>query len=995
MGGRILLVVGSQCQIMDPLSFVESYAVDLHDALTSAGWEPVGVVDELPLAPSSADVNAAVEKALRTGLLLNPSTEVMRLAVEATLENADRRCATVLFAFIGHGVARGDGFFLLSVDAPGPECNAYNAFDFNYIGQRLIDFKSLDGAVFLLDACEASGGVIGAANWIGIEAKNRGRFALLVASGADKAYDGCFTRTILSTFSAGLEKAGASLLCSDLKPIISETCWRSQSQYFTYDSTNAGSDDRGLWLVHNRSRFSDCVTGRPAAGLVDQLTSGLLVTDALRTTLAAIEESPKARLRLLIGPGGSGKSTLLALLIRPALVDTLNIRDGYIKAAVFLDSSSTLESLANEMVAQLDRTLPGFTEARSAVTAHSSSRDLQTLTSFDTTVRLPLARCWKPGLVVPVVIDGLDQPRPGSREIILAAIAELTTEPPLCHVRVLAGVRGGVGIDERDELAGAVRFAIGPPTTDDLAASVTQLRAAGGRQVGEGEADYLSREGGATVGGWLIARLLAEVSDSRGSTDSDPVLPAVDDLPALVAARIESARRGCLHRDGGGSAEPADRRRPAALVDRVLALIAAAGDRPVLPIGLLVAAAASGDGDASPARVRDSVADLGALVSRGNPGTDKETLGISHQAVGRAVADQLGKGAMEWAHQALIDANERSNSDLGDYWLYAAPRHYLGVGQPDAAIDFMLSRNTDRAADNRDRWAGWVSEFNTILGPRDPATLRARFDLACWRGQAGDAAGAVTELKEVLAEAVGAPGIAAPVIVLGRNSLGYWLGKSGNVAGAIAELEDVVDAQTRLSSFDAPATLAARHNLAYWRGKNGDIARAITELEAVVDAQTALWGFDAAATLITRHHLAYWRGKNGDIARAITELEVVVGAQTRLLKVDHPDTLSTRHDLAYFRAQGGDVDAGIAQLLAVCDAQARVLGSNDPATLASRHDLAYWRARVGDLDAGIAELRAVLDAQKSALGADHPDTLLTSRTLEDCVATQSEHRRQS
>ena len=111
------------------------------------------------------------------------------------------------------------------------------------------------------------------------------------------------------------------------------------------------SGDRGLWLVRNIARSRDAVTGRPAAGLVDQLTTGVIATGSVRETLAAIEESGAARLRLIVGAPGSGKSTLLAVLIRPKIVDTLDIADDYIKAAVFLDKTSTLESLTAELAA--------------------------------------------------------------------------------------------------------------------------------------------------------------------------------------------------------------------------------------------------------------------------------------------------------------------------------------------------------------------------------------------------------------------------------------------------------------------------------------------------------------------------------------------------------------------------------------------------------------------------------------------------------------------
>src|SRR5262249_55982926 len=124
------------------------------------------------------------------------------------------------------------------------------------------------------------------------------------------------------------------------------------------------------------------------------------------------------------------------------------------------------------------------------------------------------------------------------------------------------------------------------------------------------ETDLARMTGEIPVGGWLVARLLAEITDS----DSEP--PGFDTFGALITARIERAFRA-------SGPDPA----------RVLSVIAAAGDRPVLPIRLLAAAVGDSDTAFPRAAIRDSVVHLGALISRGNPGTDHETLGISHQAL--------------------------------------------------------------------------------------------------------------------------------------------------------------------------------------------------------------------------------------------------------------------------------------------------------------------------------------------------------------------------
>ncbi|HZE16103.1 MAG TPA: hypothetical protein VE197_10565, partial [Mycobacterium sp.] len=399
--------------------------------------------------------------------------------------------------------------------------------------------------------------------------------------------------------------------------------------------------------------------------------------------------------------------TLLAVLMRPRLVDTLNIRDGYIKAAVFLDRFSTLESMATELTAQLTTTLPGFPEAAAAVAADLTPDDLKALRSFDTEVGLPLTRCKRAGLIVPIIVDGLDQPREGAGEVILDALRQLTLTAPanaLGHVRVIAGVRSGQGIDTRAELAHGYRITVTPPTVGEIATAVsTQLG------LDASKVDLARMMGGASVGGWLVARLFAEIADHAAT------LPAVGGFTELATARIERA----LH---AGAPDAA----------RMLSVIAVAGAGPVLPIGLL--AAALGDEQPLPlARIRDHVVALGALVSRGNPGTDTETLGISHLALLDPVTgytQQRDQPAAR-AHQALVDAYHRwfaasaaadsaGAADVAAYWTTAAPRHYLGSAHPDQAVDFVQSLNTGRAADNRDRWASWLPTFTTTLGKKVP-----------------------------------------------------------------------------------------------------------------------------------------------------------------------------------------------------------------------------------------------------------------------------------
>ncbi|WAC92613.1 tetratricopeptide repeat protein [Mycobacterium sp. Aquia_213] len=958
MAGRLALIVGSQCKSLPKLSFVKAYACDLHQELTNAGWESVGTGD---------------------GPLLNPSIAKLKETIKSAIDVANKAKATLLFAFIGHGEAHGDqNFYLMAMDSPTGCPDSENALHLpQFVNERLNYCPSLDGVVFLVDACQAKASIEGAANrWTGVLAANRGRMELLVASGAGSAYDGCFTKTILSTFRAGRDNAGENLLCAELQPFISATCRRSQTQYLAYSGGKLASGDPGLWLVPNRARIRDCVFGRPAAGLVDQLLADVIATVSIAKNCEVIEEAGfSKRLRLVVGGAGCGKSTLLALFVRPKVAKRFGLKfdvaENYIKGAVFLDSTSTVETLAAELASQFQVTVPEFAGATAAVAADLSPDDCKKLGAWDTSVLLPLARCIESGRIH-VIVDGLDQPEPGAREVILAALQHLThtaTIEELGHVRVIAGVRGGEGIDTRDELAHAHRVDVLAPALSEIArAATTELQAA------LLEADPAAPVGHPAAGGWLIPRLLRESADKiRNST-------GFGNLTELVTARIELA----LHGDTTGTA------------GKLLSLIAAAGVGPVLPIRLL--AAALGD-PGTPARlglVRDDVVTrFGALISRGQPGIDQETLGIAHLALLEPIVDYLNShqhGIAE-AHRELIEAYQRcsqtagrsdaeeARDDVDAYWRAAAPRHYLGSADSSGAIAFLRSLNTPRAADNRDRWAGWLPALTSAVGADNPDTLITRQNLARWRGEAGDVAGAVADYQMLLADEVRVLDGDDHALLITRGSLAFWRGEAGDVAGAVAEYRMLLADHLRVLGHDHPDTLRARLNLAAWRGEAGDAAGALAELELLLPDVLRVLGVDHPDTLITRLNLAAWRGEAGDAAGALAELELLLPDVLRVLGVDHPDTLITRRNLGRWRGDSGDAAGALAEFEALLPDVLRVLGADHPDTLRTRRNLARWRGEAGDAAGALAELETLLPDALRVLVGDHPETLRVHRYI--------------
>ncbi|WP_433755328.1 tetratricopeptide repeat protein [Nocardia sp. CA-135398] len=994
MGGRLALVVGSECAALPRLGFPSALAAELYANLSAAGgWQPATTHHGPVLDPTADELNAAIEDAFAAA--------------------AEQR-ATLLISFVGHGVATaGEDFFLLAHDSPEFP-RSRTAFHLTQGIRENLNRSTLDGLIVLIDACESAQGVQGAARrWTDMLNGSSGRMELLVASGDGPAYAGCFTRTIVDTFTGGLPLRGENLLPSDLVQPVSNTCKRQQPQHLSFAagalSTNT-SGDPGLWLVPNVARRRDAVTGRPAAGFVDQLTRQLLLTDVIRERLAEIVETGGRRLRAVVGPAGSGKSTLMAMLVRPSLVDELPIAPEYVTAAVFLTVGSSIEAVTGELAAQLSGRVPGFTEAaRSVDEADDAERDL-----FDIEIQRPLARLRTPGRRITIVFDGMDQPAAGIREQLVRHVADLTRGDEFTHVRVILGIREGTGVAELPEFAHLHRIELLPPSAEDIAAlvfeSIRHQRGTADPQMWVRWIDALLAETPTSfsaenpiighsrtlTGGWLLARLLIEVHSSI----TDQEIAAGVGLETIVLHRVH----GALDAADPDTAE---------VLGALLAILVAAGAGPVLPIELLESALAQWVSGLHAAVLRDLVVELGVLVTRSRPGTARESLGIAHGALLPALAAEAerldwpiseGHGAIaaaiSTAVHSAVDGGIEINEQSVEYIRGSGARHYLGHGDADTAKELLLGLETVRPAINRDMYAAWLPSFIEACGLDDPVTLTIRHQLAYWRGRSGDLCAAVAELDEVLIDESRVLGNDDPRTLTTRHNLANmrtlyevaeaahipmsWFGLDDTAARAIAraisELEQLLPEQIRILGADHPDTLTTRDSLAHWYSKNDEPAKAAVEYERILADQSAVLGPDHPLTLSTRHNIAYWHGENDDIPKAIAELERLLADQLRVLGPDHPDTLQTRHGIAYWHTESDDYDLAIAEFERLAIERERVLGADHIDTLITRSNIAAMRGGQ-DMRQAIAENEQLLVDQERILGSDHPDTRTTRARL--------------
>ncbi|RZL77807.1 MAG: tetratricopeptide repeat protein [Rhodococcus sp. (in: high G+C Gram-positive bacteria)] len=949
---RVALVIGSESEKFGRLGFTGELAEALYTALTTEGrWLPFG-----------------------DGPVLDPTIAELKRVVKAAFRQANGMRATLLIAFVGHGFTTGeDDFFLLASNSKQPLDSDSGLHLVNVVAEQLGLTQALDGLVVLVDACEAGTGALGAGNrWVKFLEKAAGRMELLVASDGGNAYDGCFTRTLLRTFDSGLDTSGTNLLCADLTPEINAACQWQTPRHLSFNGAQVQRGDLGLWLVPNRARRRDAVTGRPAAGLVDHLLYSVSPTTAVQELLAAMVESAGDRLQAVVGPAGSGKSTIMALLIRPALVPALGgLTVEFVTAAVFLDLSSSVETVIAELTEQLNNRFGiEFRTARETVLAELTDHDK--FSEFETAIVRPLQRLRAPGRRIRLLIDGLDQPEDAGRDGIIAAVATLSTDDRLTHVRVVVGIRSGTGTETRSELTHARVFPVRLPSLSEVLgefASVYRDLPADLGQTLAGLADD------ATGGGWLIPRLIAEID---WTLDPDQRM----DLNGLVEGRFRTTGRRPAH---------------AAVVGPLVALLAAVGVGPVAPFRLLAEALRVLDKPVPLPHLHDVVVDLGILVARGHPGQQDERVGLAHLAFTLPlVAAVGGPEVVRAAHSALanlllpVAGLEREHEpdihepDIKAYAIAAAPRHLLASGSSARAVEFLDGLDARRRPiDNRVSWAGWLVTFEEALPPDNTYLLAARSRLARWTGEAGDPHGARDKFAALAEHCAHVFGPEHQETITARRQLASWIGRLGDPEQAVAILTELLPLQLALTGPEHPDVLRIRADLGFYTGQAGDIVGARDQYTEFLPVLERVLGSTHIDVVGLRDQYARWVGEAGDPAAALRISSESVPIFVRELGPEHSDTLWSRLNLAWWIGSCGDLSGAVELNSAVASDRERISGVEHPATLVAKANLAHWLGMRGEYAAARDLCAQLLPIRVRLYGGEN---LLETHILQDNLA---------
>lgn len=923
MGERRGLIISSQCRALDRLDFLPQVGADLRDVLMA--HDLGGCVAALP-DRTAPDVSR--------GLLTDPGVADVKHLVREAFRLASQDEATLFLAYIGHAVERDDELFLQPFDAaPAPNDDTGVPFG-RLIYQAIRDNPRVDGIVVLLDACHAGVGIQDAGRtWVRAAGQNGGRLEVVSATSTDDAYDGAFSRAVTELIRDGDSALGGTIRCADARQRAEQRCFPRQRPWWLGFTAGRATEhgDEGLWLGRNPAHRQDSSLLRTTAAYpqIERLTERFQSTPQVGQVVAA---TLRDRCVALVGDPGLGKSTLAAALARPDVA--ADVPDRFVHAFVTLGETDTPGQVARTIAQQFAVTVPGFDGVARDFEATQQPADVDVGDPLVRRVGGPLRLLDRPE-PVRVVLDGVDQLPRDVVEELLVSTSRLVDDPGTA-LRVLLTVRPGVPLPR-----GVQPFPVRPATDAEIAHYLAERNVAA-----ELRAEIVRR----AEGRWLLARLCADIGDVE---PAEPVsLSALYDRHIRWVTEQQAANADWLR----------------VAVPIVLAVLAAAGTGPVLPVELLRRAAGALGGPGELARLHDVLQVLGWLVVRSHPGSAGEHVGLFHQTLVDHIRDEpAARVRVAGAHRALLDAIEASApagavdllSDAGRYAAVAEVEHLWALGRYDDAADSVDARPAMTARELRERLRRWHNRAVTELGPAHPATRRIARLIAAHNLKRGDRAEALRQFERIFADYQRTRGPRDKETLRTWSKLAAEVAESGAVQDGLREYEAIIPVQEEVLGRDHPDVYTTRYHMALWTERSGDRERAVRLLAELIDDQSRVLERHHPLVVQNRVSLAQWTGRLHGAAAAVDVLTDAVRDAEEHLDPDHEQTLRARRELTRWQRR-----------LPRRKTPAAALSSADNVSSAGRHHpTGAWRRLLTDPDTVAAEYDAVGDALARAADA--------------------------
>ncbi|MGW0835434.1 hypothetical protein [Streptomyces prunicolor] len=796
-GGRLALVIGSQC---------ESLGLGKHlESLETAAGE----LDEVVRQPVIGGCSPALPEL--DGPLLDPSRDKLDGALVDAFDRADAERAVLVLAYIGHGLHTDHEYYVLPNNAQedlGARVRPYPLV--TEIGRFLSARPRLQGLILLLDTCDAGQGAVTAANrWLVLNDTDMDRrFDLLTSSSLEPSYECAFSRETARILRHGTVRGESLLYCRDIHAsVVERDVLEHQSVGLDY---NGGSGSSELWLARNQAP-------RP---LARELRNFQATPDVGRVVAATTAQT----VTMVQASAGSGKTTLLTALTRPEL--SKDIPEGFIHALYGLRPADDVNRVARSLAHQLRASVPGF--ANVYVDGPDGGNKQSLLNALDQLhEKVPIEQ-----LSIRIALDGLDQLRQSVLPEIRDLVTELIYRQGYQQTRSILGMR--VLLSGRPEAA---------PTWWEFTS--VELTAAHENQI----TAYLTRRGiGDHVhrhviersgGNWLVVTLLADWLEDYG-LDTLP-----DDTDDTYTQR--------LHKILGD--EPWED----SVVETVLTVLTSAASATgavAVPEPLLLQAVAHLRRSATPKLVKSTLQRLRRLVITRPLNDETQAYALFHPTLSQYLASGKARPGAEFAvvvaagHEALGRAlrelapqgKQIDGDPLYDYAAEAEATHFWEQDDPNGVVQSLVDRPSPVPETNLLRWSNWLSRFKKALGPYNLAVLNAQGGVAHWTDMCGNHSAARKLYEELAADCQDALAPARPdashhpdaeeILQVGALAAD-WLGVDDPAMTVLLYLKLETDCGRTLGP-EHFVTLTTRNNAASWMRQAGDPARALFRFRTLV-----------------------------------------------------------------------------------------------------------------------------------------------------------------
>jgi hypothetical protein len=381
MGARFSLVIASEHEAEPDLPMLEGAARRLDVALRD---------------PLRGMCDAALPGG--RSLLIGAGREETEQAVFDALQRAHAKRGLLILVWIGHGRSDGADFYVLPQGCdvrPGWPNGPYALVQ--HLKQLLPGFPGVE-LTLILDACDSGTGLAQSLEWVKQDNDLRRQFQVFAASNIGQSAFRCeFSTGIATLLERGHIKLKEHIDGSDFKGIVAEQCFQALM-----------TDRQPSWVARNAALFWEAGALLDSPGVqLEPLRNALRFfcpTPNVGRIVAATEEH---RYVVVRAPAGYGKTTLMAALTRPELGEGV-VPAGFVHGIWLLNLMESADGVAVGLAAQLEVTVPEFTEAQREFERATPQAELQGISRGARYLFGPL-RSLPDGVVVRIILDGFDQ----------------------------------------------------------------------------------------------------------------------------------------------------------------------------------------------------------------------------------------------------------------------------------------------------------------------------------------------------------------------------------------------------------------------------------------------------------------------------------------------------------------------------------------------------------------------------------------------------------